>query len=160
MDVKTHPLLQKKIFVQLTDEETLFKGPALLAEENRSRASAFDEINNSEVLDISREPTLSGQANNRFLGIVYIMLAAVCSALMTVTCKIAYQNNPHLNGLDYVLLRASSMALMSTLQVGYLKLNIFDIKEGYRLKLFMRCIIGGIGMPTFFIGLKYMPASE
>ena len=153
-------MLQNEIPEQLTDEEMLLKGPALLDDDNKPKASAFDEINNSEVLDLAKETDLSEQANNRFLGIVYVMLSTVWFALMTVACKIAYQNNPNLNGFDYVLLRASSMALMSALQVGYLKLNIFDIKEGYRFKLFMRWVVGGIGMPTFFMGLKYIPASK
>lgn len=123
---------------KVADEEMLLNRHALLDDDIKSKASSFDEINTSEVVDPPKDAASTGQANNRFLGIVYVMLSCICFALMTVACKIVYQNNPHMNGFDYVLLRASSMALMSALQVGYLKLNIFDIKEGYRVKLFIR----------------------
>lgn len=79
---------------------------------------------------------------------------------MTVCCKLAYRNNSNLNGFDYMIVRATSMALMSALQVGYLRLNVFDIKKGYRTKLLIRCLAGGFGMPCYFMALKYIPASK
>lgn len=79
---------------------------------------------------------------------------------MVVACKLAYQHNPHLNGFDYVILRATSMSIMSAFQVYYVGVNVFDIKKGYRLKLFIRCIVGGVGMPSFFMAIKYLPSSK
>ena len=87
------------------------------------------------------------------------MGSTVCNALMTLLWKMAYQDNPNLSGFDYLLLRSTSMALLSILQVGYLKVNVLDVKPEHRLMLFARWLAGGIGMPIFFIGLKYIPAS-
>lgn len=79
--------------------------------------------------------------------------------MMTFLCKLVYQDNPTLNGFDYLLLRSSSMAPLSIVQVMYLRVNVLDIEAKERVMLLVRCLAGGIGMPVFFIGLKYIPAS-
>ena len=79
--------------------------------------------------------------------------------MMTFLWKLAYQDNSALNGFDYLLLRSSSMAPLSILQVIYLKVNVLNIKKEERIMLLVRWLAGGIGMPIFFIGLKYIPAS-
>ena len=71
----------------------------------------------------------------------------------------AYQENSNLTGFDYLLLRSSSMALLSVIQVMYLKINVLDVKPEQRFMLAARWLAGGIGMPIYFIGLKYIPAS-
>ena len=79
---------------------------------------------------------------------------------MVVFCKIAYTNNPNLTGFDYLLVRSFAMNTMAITNVVYQKVDIFDIKPQYRFLLFLRCLIGAIGMPCFFIGLKYVPSSK
>ena len=88
-----------------------------------------------------------------------MLSSTVWFASMTFLCKLAYLDNPHLTGFDYLLLRSSSMGLLSILQVIYLRLNVLDIHKNSRFVLFVRCIAGGISMPTYFYGLKYIPAS-
>ena len=87
------------------------------------------------------------------------MVSAFWFAIMTFLWKLAYHDNPSLNGFDYLLLRSSSMAPLSILQVIYLRVNVFKIQKSERLMLLIRWLAGGIGMPVFFIGLKYIPAS-
>jgi len=52
------------------------------------------------------------------------------------------------------------MMVMSSVQVLYLKVDIFDVKRGYKRVLFFRCICGAIGMPCFFMSVKYIPSSK
>lgn len=65
-----------------------------------------------------------------------------------------------MTGLDYLLIRSSSLLSLCILDVVRLKVNVFDIKSGYKLTLLLRCILGGIGMPSYFTGLKYIPATK
>ena len=71
----------------------------------------------------------------------------------------AYQDNSYLTGFDYLLVRSASMILLFISQVVYLKVDIFDIHGNDRYMMVLRCILGGIGMPIYFIGLKYIPTS-
>jgi len=57
---------------------------------------------------------------------------------MVVLCKLAYEDNPHLNGFDYVLIRATTMLLLAIGQVSYMKVNVLDVKKGYKLLLLFR----------------------
>ena len=78
---------------------------------------------------------------------------------MAVFWKLAYRNNSNLNGFDYVLVRSATMMILSTIQAIFYRINIFEIKEGFRWKLYSFAIIGAIGVPTYFVGLKYVPTS-
>ena len=51
------------------------------------------------------------------------------------------------------------MCFLSIMQVIYLKLNVLDIQKNDRIMLAIRWLWGGIGMPTYFYGLKYIPTS-
>lgn len=50
------------------------------------------------------------------------------------------------------------MTVLSFIQVYVSRVNIFDVKKGYRTYLFIRSLLGGLGIPALFIGLKYIPA--
>lgn len=113
-------------------------------------------LNQSSFID----GNLSKSQNNRFLGIFYVMIGSVFFTLMVASCKLAYQHNPQVNGFDYVLIRSTSLCLLSGLQLAYERFDIFDVKEEYRFAMLCRCIAGGLGMPSFFIALKYIPSSK
>mmetsp|Transcript_21414 Transcript_21414/g.18996 ORF Transcript_21414/g.18996 Transcript_21414/m.18996 type:complete len:139 (-) Transcript_21414:418-834(-) len=72
----------------------------------------------------------------------------------------AYRNNPKLNGFDYLLVRGSSMIILSFIQIYFTNVNISNLKKGYRFYLFLRSLLGGLGIPTLFVGLKYIPATK
>ena len=40
-----------------------------------------------------------------------------------------------------------------------MKVNVIDVHGGDRIMLLLRWIFGAIGMPIYFIGLKYIPTS-
>ena len=69
------------------------------------------------------------------------------------------RSNSNLNGFDYVLLRSAAMMILSILQAKFYRINIFEIKEGFKLKLYSFAIIGAVGVPAYFVGLQYVPTS-
>ena len=78
--------------------------------------------------NISERIINGGIENNRAKGILYVILSTVSFSVMVFWWKLAYRENPHLNGFDYVLVRATIMALMSLSQVLIMKVNVFDVK--------------------------------
>ena len=78
---------------------------------------------------------------------------------MAVFCKLAYRGNPKINGFDYVLVRSSAMMILSFIQAKFYQVSILDIKKGFKLKLYLFAIIGAIGVPSYFVGLQYVPTS-
>ena len=78
---------------------------------------------------------------------------------MAVFWKLAYRNNSNLNGFDYVLVRSGVMLILSVFQAKHYNINILNIKDGFRLKLYMFAIVGAIDVPLYFIGLQYVPTS-
>ena len=52
------------------------------------------------------------------------------------------------------------MMSLAISNVVYQKVDIFGIEPKYRLLMLIRCLIGGLGMPCFFLGLKYIASSK
>ena len=67
--------------------------------------------------------------------------------------------NVNLTGFDYLLIRSTSMWIISVIQVIYLRLNVLDVPKEDRINLFIRWMLGAIAMPTYSYGLKYIPAT-
>ena len=84
----------------------------------------------------------------------------LCATLAVAFCKIVYINNPDLTGFDYLFVRTLTMMSLAISNVVYLKVDIFGIEPKYRLLMLVRCLIGGLGMPCFFLGLKYIASSK
>ena len=61
--------------------------------------------------------------------------------------------------LQYNLSSHLLKSKLNIIQVVYLKINVFNIKQEHGLKLLIISLCGGVGMPIFFIGVKYIPAS-
>ena len=120
---------------------------------SQNSMSSFEVISKSEKEDEKLEV-------DNLRGIIYMIIAKSSATLMLIMCKMAYQANPYLNGFDYVICRATTMTSLSIFQVVSSKVNPIDIKKGYRMALFVRCLAGGIGMPCYFMSLKYIPASK
>ena len=74
--------------------------------------------------------------------------------------KIGYVRNEKLNTFDYMLIRSSILVVITIIQSRMSGVNIFDIKKEGRYWLFMRCLLGAIAMPCFFMGIKYLPSSK
>ena len=67
--------------------------------------------------------------------------------------------NDNLTGFNYLLIRSTSMWIISAIQVIYLKLNVLDVPKEDRINLFIRWMLGAIAMPTYSYCLKYIPAT-
>ena len=74
--------------------------------------------------------------------------------------KIGYTRNDRLNTFDYMLIRSSILVVITIIQSKMSGVNILDIKKEGRFWLFMRCLLGAIAMPCYFMGIKYLPASK
>ncbi|CAI2372904.1 unnamed protein product [Moneuplotes crassus] len=125
--------------------------------------SSFDEVQDVRLDDsVAKISVKEGEIkskDNKLLGILYMIATGLSFSLSAITCKLAYERNEHLNGLDYVLCRSIILPICSIFQVVSTKVNVFDVKKEYRMLLALRCIIGGIGMPCLFIALKHIPLS-
>lgn len=124
---------------------------------------SFDGISDSSIDIQSLKPedqSQKGKKNNRAKGIFFVMMFACSFTCMVVSCKLAYQMNSHLTGFDYLIVRATSMLILSAIQVYALKINVFKVEPRFRTHLIMRCLSGASGMLSFFVGLKYIPASK
>lgn len=95
-----------------------------------------------------------------FIGYILMMIGVGFFAVSTVLCKFVYMQNTNLNGIDYMLVRSTTLVFVSLSQAWYLGVNILDVKKEGRKWLFIRCLLGAIGMPSFYIGLKFLPASK
>jgi drug/metabolite transporter (DMT)-like permease len=77
-----------------------------------------------------------------------------------IISKITYIYNPHINGLDYILVRSPILMLISSMHLRYANVNPLKIQKDCRWLLFVRTISGGIAIPLVFLGLKYLPSSK
>lgn len=95
-----------------------------------------------------------------FFGVIMMLIGVVLFALSTVFCKLAYMQNEYLTGFDYLIVRSTTLVIASLIQAGYLKVNILDIKKEGRFWLFLRCFLGAIFFPCFYVSLKFLPSSK
>ena len=128
--------------------------------DSKHQLSSFDEIDNSQNIDQNKQHIVDLNTRNEIFSAILAITSALSFSIMIGFCKIAYIHNPHLTGFDYVLIRSFSMGVLAASNVVYQKVDIFDIKPKYRLLMLLRCLTGGIGMPCFFLGLKYIPSSK
>ena len=99
------------------------------------------------------------EQKNIYMALFLQFLWTVSFAWMNMSWKYVFRTNPNLNGFDYVFIRSISNVFLCVLQASYYKVNIFDIKRNFRYKVYAYGIIGAIGIPTYYIGLKYTPTS-
>ena len=78
---------------------------------------------------------------------------------MNVFWKFAYRSTPELTGYDYLFVRSPLMIIFAYTQARLSNVNVFNIKEGYRMKIYWFGLSGVVGVPWFYVGLKYIPAS-
>ena len=51
------------------------------------------------------------------------------------------------------------MITLAYMQARYNNVEVFKIKEGFRMKLYAFGLSGTLGVPWFYVGIKYIPAS-
>ncbi|CAI2374477.1 unnamed protein product [Moneuplotes crassus] len=115
---------------------------------------SFDEVQDDRAVEVAKQ-----ERGDNVRGIVFMILAGMCFSTASITCKIVYMRNEYLNGIDYMLWRSVFPTLISIIQVLSAKVNVFDIKKGFRLLLVFRSVVSVIGMPCYFIAVKYIPLS-
>lgn len=74
MDLKTTPI-SELLMNDKNDEEINNKSSIL--EAHHPRITSFDEVNNSEVVEMSRELKASEASNNRFKGLMAVLASTV-----------------------------------------------------------------------------------
>ena len=89
-----------------------------------------------------------------------MMLSVIFTSLSTFLVKFAYMENKELNGFDYMIAKTPIVILTTFVQAWMLKVNIFRVESEGRFWLAIRCLLGVIAMPCFFVGLKYLPSSK
>lgn len=119
---------------------------------------SFDEIHDVSCVISGRSDDWDVQ-NDNLKGIPWMILSLVGFSCASIVCKIAYMRNDYLNGIDYAIWRSIIMVTWSMIQVWATRVNVLEVKKGYRLLLVARCIVGTIGMPWYFIAIKYIPLS-
>ncbi|CAI2372250.1 unnamed protein product [Moneuplotes crassus] len=132
-----------------------------LGKNNRSNSIllSFDGIQDEAIEKVSKDGVDTESTDDKIKGITYMMIAGVSFSLGAIACKFAYNRNEYLTGIDYILCRSLTLIICSLIQVMSTRVNVLDVKKGYRALLAIRCIIGAIGMPCFFIAMKYIPLS-
>lgn len=162
--VQKHEWIQLIIVNIVSSNKEDMENPKLKQEKSSflsKSISAFDEIDSSQWLANLGEVLIADKPkNDRVKAVQIIILFVFVSSLMVICWKLAYMNNPHVNGFDYVLVRTISMMIFALCNMWYLKVDIFDIKPEYRLMMLARWLVGVIGMPSFFMSIKYIPASK
>ncbi|CAI2373001.1 unnamed protein product [Moneuplotes crassus] len=125
--------------------------------------SSFNEIQDWSLGESIGKVSKSGEEvtpqDKNALGIIYMIIGGISFSLAAIACKLAYKRNDYLTGFDYVLCRSIIFSICAIFQVILMKVNILNVKKGYRLLLFVRCIMGGIGVSSLFIAMKYVPLS-
>jgi drug/metabolite transporter (DMT)-like permease len=71
-----------------------------------------------------------------------------------------YLYNPDLNGFDFSLFNAITSSGLAALQIRSFGISIFDVRKDCRSLMALRLIIGSLGIPCFFMSLKYIPGSK
>lgn len=89
-----------------------------------------------------------------------MMIANLCFWGATFFCKLALVGNTHLNGFDYMIPRGIALLATSFWDVIISKINIFNVNRSGLKLLITRSFIGAVGMPWYFIALKYLPMSQ
>ena len=76
---------------------------------------------------------------------------------MIAFSKLVYTHNPKLTGFDYLMCRSLPMVILTGSNVLYQKVDLRDVKPGYRILLLGRCLIGTLNMLSLFSSLQYIP---
>ncbi|CAI2373766.1 unnamed protein product [Moneuplotes crassus] len=128
-----------------------------ISEDNSALCSfnVVQDVDGSVVL----VPDQTEKSNENVKGIILMLIAGVNFTMASITCKMVYARNDYLNGIDYLLVRSIIHVSISSMQILYAKVNIFDVKKELRLVLILRSTIGVCGMPCYFIAIKYIPLS-
>lgn len=95
-----------------------------------------------------------------FFGVIMMLIGVVLFAFSTVFCKFAYMSNEALTGFDYLIVRSSTLVIASLIQACSLRVNLLDVKKEGRFWLFVRCFLGAIFFPCFYVSLKFLPSSK
>ena len=143
----------------LLEEEISLKKISTFDIESAPRKSDTSGNSLTDSKSIEFMKSFEEVSNTRLLGIFFIMWWALSYTLAVFAWKWAYRVNSHLTGFDYILWRSFTI-FFAVIQTMVTKVNVLNVKKGYRLLLFIRCITGTIGIPWFFIGLKYIPTSK
>jgi drug/metabolite transporter (DMT)-like permease len=89
-----------------------------------------------------------------------MLLANLCFCSATFLCKLALTQNSELNGFDYMLPRGMALLVTSVIDMAIFRVNVLNVSRRGAKLLVIRSSIGAIGMPCYFIALKYLPMSK
>lgn len=78
MDPKSHPILDEDLYREMPEYNSKVRTPSYIDEEAPSpKLHSFDAINSSEVIDQKELSALAEKENNRFKGIIAVLLSSV-----------------------------------------------------------------------------------
>ncbi|CAI2373084.1 unnamed protein product [Moneuplotes crassus] len=89
----------------------------------------------------------------RFISIVFFSASIVLS-------KLAYVGNPAIGGFDYGFFRGGFLMLAGIIEAMYFGVNVTKIPRKITTTVIFRILTGAVGMPCFFIAIKYIPTSQ
>lgn len=73
-----------------------------------------------------------------FLGYLWMLVSVLMLATSTTFAKLVYVDNPNLDGMDYMLVRSTTIAIVSTIEAFHFRVNILHVTMEGRLYLIIR----------------------
>ncbi|CAI2373169.1 unnamed protein product [Moneuplotes crassus] len=89
----------------------------------------------------------------RFISIIFFSVSIVLS-------KLAYVGNPAISGFDYGFFRGGFLMFAGIIEAMYFGVNVTKIPREITISVILRTLTGAVGMPCFFIAIKYIPTSQ
>ncbi|CAI2366641.1 unnamed protein product [Moneuplotes crassus] len=99
---------------------------------------------------------------SRFInyGICLCLLSKVFFLISISLVKHLFIKYEHISGYDYVLFRGGASILVALMEVKVSNTNVLKVPRKIMIAVIFRILAGGIGVPSMFIALKYLPTSQ
>jgi len=95
---------------------------------------------------------------NSTLGIIYMLLSAICFVIMNFATKLMYLSS-NITPFETVGLRGLSMMIFNSIYANIIGVDLFKIPKEVALLLLIRTIIGTMGICLCFAANKVLPIS-
>ncbi|CAI2373173.1 unnamed protein product [Moneuplotes crassus] len=96
----------------------------------------------------------------RLKGISIGLFSKIIFIICLTSLKYCYLRYETITGFDYILFRGFLSIISSGIEARYSRVNVFYIPKDIRVGVLLRFLTGMIGIPCFFIAMKYLPTSQ
>ena len=83
--------------------------------------------------------------------------SSIAAGSTSVTCKMAFADNPNLNTFDYLLMRSFTFMTASVVPILYYRINPFVFPQKFRKWFVFVLAFSLFGVTLFYASLKYLP---